>query len=136
MAVPLIHAESSARKFGGVADDYLDIHVLMDSTKATFPDNRHRVITHNSWFTTNIIPMIFGHERTNSAGKKYSTKNVAELHVLEDFRMRFIPSIQDYVSNMSYEPWMNNGFGELPDSAKLRKNDQGGNTSVTISIID
>ncbi len=58
--IPKVHADNSANKFGGKPEDYMDIHLLMDSTKGTFPDNRHRAITHNSWFTTNILPLIFG----------------------------------------------------------------------------
>lgn len=37
MAHPLRHAESSARKFGGTAGDYLPIHNWFDEPKAFFP---------------------------------------------------------------------------------------------------
>jgi hypothetical protein len=117
--VPMIHAQSSAKQFGGKAEDYIDIHELMDSTKAAFPDNRHRAITHNIWFCVNIIPKIFGHMRINSSGKQYSTKDVAERHILEDFRMKFIPSIQDYLENMEMKMWMQNGLGTPSSAAKL-----------------
>lgn len=60
MSKPLIHAYSSAKKFGGVWEDYMDIHELMDSSKSAFPDNRHRCLTHNSWFIGFIIPKVFG----------------------------------------------------------------------------
>lgn len=121
--VPQIHAESSAKKFGGDPEDYLAIHKLMDSTKAAFPDNRHRIITHNSWFTTNIIPMIFGEMITNSAGKKVSTKDIAEQHCLEDFGNKFIPSVQDWIQHLSFETWMNNGRG-VPDRMKRNSGPQ------------
>lgn len=114
MAAPYAHAESSAKRWKGVPEDYLDIHQLMDSTKGSFPDNRHRAITHQSWFTQTIIPKIFGDVRINSSGIKYIPKLVAELHVLEDFRMRFMPSVQDYLENMELKTWMNNGLG--PDT--------------------
>lgn len=119
MSVPYIHAKSSSKKFGGNPEDYMDIHELMDSSKQAFPSNQHRAITHNSWFCSNIIPKVFGHMRVNSNGREYSTKDVAEQHVLEDFKMKFIPSIQDYLENMEMKPWMNNGNGEVPNSAKL-----------------
>lgn len=115
--VPYYHAEQSAKRFGGVPEDYIDIHELMDSTKAAYPNNAHRVITHNSWFAVNIIPKVFGHQRENSEGRKYSTKDVAEYHILEDFRMRFIPSIQDYLEHLDFQPWMNNG-GDVPNRLK------------------
>lgn len=63
MAKPIIHARSSARRFGGVEKDYLPIHDLLDSSKSAFPDNRHRALTHNSWFFF-IVEKIFGHEIT------------------------------------------------------------------------
>lgn len=63
MAKPIIHARSSARRYGGEPEDYLPIHDLMDSSKAAFPDNRHRALTHNSWFFF-IVEKIFGHEIT------------------------------------------------------------------------
>lgn len=120
--VPYLHAESSAKRFGGIPEDYLDIHELMDSTKASFPNNGHRVITHNSWFVVNILPKVFGHQRINSDGKKYSVKDVGEYHILEDFRNRFIPSIQDYLEHLDFQPWMNNG-GDVPNRLKKSKND-------------
>lgn len=117
--IPYIHAELSAKRFGGIPEDYLDIHELMDSSKAAFPNNGHRVITHNSWFVVTILPKVFGHMRTNSDGKKYSTKDVGEYHILEDFRMQFIPSIQDYLEHLVVQPWMNNGAG-VPNRCALQ----------------
>jgi len=63
MAKPLIHAQSSARKFGGQPEDYLEIHDFLDSSKAVFPDNRHRALTHNSWFIF-VVERVFGHTIT------------------------------------------------------------------------
>ena len=42
MAHPLKHAQSSARKFGGRAEDYLPIHNWFDESKAFLGDFRHR----------------------------------------------------------------------------------------------
>lgn len=115
--VPYIHAELSARRFGGTAEDYIDIHELLDSSKASFPNNGHRVVTHNSWFVVTILPRIFGHQRTNSEGRKYSVKDVGEYHILEDYKMRFIPTVQDYLEHLDVQPWMNNGAG-VPNRLK------------------
>lgn len=109
--IPYIHAELSAKRYGGKPKDYLDIHELMDSSKAAFPNNMHRVLTHNSWFVVTILPKVFGHQRVNSDGRKYNVKDVGEYHILEDFKMRFIPSVQDYLENMVMQDWMNNGAG-------------------------
>lgn len=115
--IPIIHAQLSVKRFGGIPEDYLDIHELMDSSKAAFPNNGHRVLTHNSWFVVTILPKVFGHQRINSEGKTYSVKDVGEYHILEDFKMRFIPSIQDYLEHLDVQPWMNNGGG-VPNRLK------------------
>jgi len=119
MAKPYIHALSSARKYGGKAEDYLEIHNLMDSSKAAFPDNRHRCLTHNAWFIGYIIEKIFGTTRTNSDDKVYSVRDIAEQHVLEDFGGKFIPSAQDYLEEMEMKDWMNNATNnDTPHSFK------------------
>jgi hypothetical protein len=48
MAHPLKHAESSARKFGGKANDYLPIHNWFDESKAFLADFRHRALRHHA----------------------------------------------------------------------------------------
>lgn len=117
MSKPWIHAKSSARKFGGVADDYMDIHQLMDSSKSVVADNRHRVLTHNSWFLF-ILERIFGVTRTNSGGREYSVRDVGEQHIMEDYGNRFIPTPQDYIEHMAYQPWMGNDHSSAPSSYK------------------
>lgn len=126
MSKPFIHAQSSAKKFGGVWEDYISIHELLDSSKAVIADNRHRALTHNSWFISTIIPKIFGEVfKRQSDGCLVSTRDVAELHVLEDYRKRFIPSASDFLSKIPYEPWMQNGESGTPESYKnLRPNTQ------------
>lgn len=116
MAKPMFHAMNSARKFGGKAEDYLPLHDFMDSSKGAIADNRHRALTHNAWFLSNVIEKVFGHyiEVTLESGatKKVSTREIAEQHVLEDFGMRFIPTAQDYLQGIPMQDWMNNGMGQ------------------------
>lgn len=118
---PHIHAESSAKRFGGLADDYLRIHQLLDSSKGTFADNRHRALTHNAWFISEILPLIFGDTITNSNGKKVSVREIAERHVLEDYRGRFIPTAQDWLAEIEFHDWMQNGNGLPPSAKKLKQ---------------
>lgn len=118
---PYIHALSSAKKHGGEAADYLDIHNLMDSSKAAMADNRHRALTHNAWFIGTILEKIFGVVRYNSAGKAYSVRDIGEEHVLEDNRGKFIPCAQDYLQEMEMKPWMQNGAGVPPSCIRLYK---------------
>jgi membrane-bound metal-dependent hydrolase YbcI (DUF457 family) len=122
MSKPLIHAESSARKFGGVWQDYIKIHEFMDSSKAVIADNRHRALTHNSWFVAVVIPAVFGEVfKRESDGKELSSRDIAELHVLEDYKKRFIPSAHDFLSLIPFEPWMQNGEKGNPGSYEKLK---------------
>lgn len=118
MSKPWIHAKNSARKFGGKPEDYIDIHNLMDSSKGTIGDNRHRCLTHNSWFISADGPLerIFGVVIMNSDGKEVSVRDVGEQHILEDFGMRFIPTPQDYLQEMEMKGWMNNSKDSVPSS--------------------
>jgi len=120
MAKPWVHAKNSARKYGGVPEDYIDIHNLMDNTKGTLADNRHRALTHNSWFISSGGPLelIFGVVITNSDGKEVSVREIGEQHILEDFSMKFIPTPQDWLADIPMRAWMNNGKSDVPPSFK------------------
>jgi hypothetical protein len=122
MGKPHQHAESSAKKFGGNMEDYLEVHLLLDSSKMAFADNRHRALTHNSWFINHILPKIFGNTITNSQGKLVSVIDIAEQHILEDFTFHFIPTAQDYLMQMTISSWMH-GQG-LPASAFTKEEKQ------------
>lgn len=149
MAKPYIHADSSAKKFGGEANDFLEIHQMMDSTKESFPDNRHRAIFHTAqgcfaierMFGLNynliegfcakynipeqkLVDLIKECRRTgttikNANGKQVAVRDVAEQHILEDNAGKFIPSLSDYLSLMEFTDWMNNGKGVPPSNAKI-----------------
>lgn len=118
MSKPWIHAESSAKKFGGEPEDYIEIHNLLDSSKGTIADSRHRALTHNAWFLF-ILEKIFGVRIVNSEGRVVSVRDVGEQHILEDYRMRFIPSAQDFLQEIEVKEWMVSGKGQPPSSAKL-----------------
>lgn len=122
MAKPYTHALSSAKKFGGRPEDYLAIHDFLDSSKAAIADNRHRCLTHNSWFLSVVLEKVFGPTLTNSDGRVISVREVGERHVLEDYAMKFIPTPQDFLSLMPMADWMQNGGGNPPpSSAQLYK---------------
>ena len=129
MAKPLIHARSSVKHFGGVIEDYLDIHNLMDSSKAVIADSRHRALTHNSWFIGTILERIFGVYIVNSDGKQVSVRDVGEQHVMEDYGMRFIPSAQDFLEHIEFQEWMQSGKGAPPNS--FQRIEQGQKKTIT-----
>ena len=117
MANPLIHSKSSVKRWGGKVEDYLAIHELIDSPKATMNNNSARLMTHNTWFAYTIIPKVFGYNITNSDGKSVDTTDIAMLHIAEDFRMKFIPTPQDYLKHLQVQEWMCNGV-KLVDNAE------------------
>lgn len=121
---PYLHGKISSKKFGGKPEDYLKIHDFIDSSKAHFPDMRHRALLHNS-FGVYIAEMVFGTNITNSEGKLVSVRDVAEYHVIDDLGR--IPTVQDYLEGMPFYPWLGgpkrktthttlaNALGELVD---------------------
>jgi hypothetical protein len=113
MANPLIHSKSSVKRWGGKVEDYLVIHELIDSPKMTMNNNSARCLTHNTWFAYHIVPKIFGYNIVNSDGKSVDVVDIAMLHIAEDFRMKFVPTPQDYLQHLQVQPWFNNGVKEL-----------------------
>ena len=104
-----LHAKSSVKRWKGQISDYIEIHKNLDSPKCTMNNNTSRMLTHNTWYIYEIIPKIFGYNIINSDGKSVDTIDIAMLHVLEDFRHKFIPTVQDYLKHMTVMPWMNSG---------------------------
>lgn len=100
---PLLHANLSVKSHGGHVDDYLPIHNFIDSTKSAHPDVRHRAILHSA-FGCYLVEQVFGVYITNSDGKRVSTRDIAEEHILQD--LGFIPTVERYLNCMSIEPWM------------------------------
>lgn len=99
------HAKSSARKFGGIPEDYIDIHDWFDGTKSMEPTFRHRALRHH---TQGIFECekVFGHVITNSDGKEVPVRVIGEQHVKEDFS-GFIPTVHDWLKGIPAEEWMN-----------------------------
>lgn len=119
MANPHIHAESTAKRYGGDWTEYLPIHEFMDSHKSAFPDQRGRALTHSSWFVQTILPRVFGSTITNSNGRVLSVIQIGLDHIAEDYAGKFIPTAQDWLQEIEYKDWMNNGKGCPPSNAKI-----------------
>jgi len=134
MAKPYIHAKNSVKRYGGVPEDYLPIHNLLDSSKSAMADNRHRALTHNAWFIGFILEKIFGTTMVNSDGKTFSVRDIAEQHVLEDYRMKFIPTAQDFLQEMEFKPWMQNGLGNPSSVDRLPYNKNKNKAPVEVVV--
>lgn len=103
MAHPLQHAESSARKFGGKAEDYLLVHNWFDESKAFLPDFRHRALRHHAEGIY-LCEHIFGVTITNSEGEQVPVRYIGEQHVKEDLGR--IPTAQDWLLQIKPARWM------------------------------
>ena len=97
------HALSSARRFGGVAEDYLPLHDWFDESKAITADFRHRALRHHAEGIF-MLERFFGTVVTVSTGRDVPVRLIGEQHVIED--LGFIPSFADWVRCIRPEPWM------------------------------
>lgn len=129
---PYLHAKISAKKFGGVPEDYLDIHTWFDHSKGHIADMRHRVILHNS-FGIWLCESVFGvtmqkpdgtFYRTsyiiNSDGDKVQVRDIGEQHVLDD--LGHIPSLERCLAGLALETWMGGPMKKLKASKVALKN--------------
>ena len=94
MAHPILHAKSSAKKFGGKWEDYIHIHNWLDETKGWYGHSFHRIWRHHS---EGIFEMEqrFGPEFKNSDGKIVYTRYIGEQHVKEDCD-GYIPTAKEW----------------------------------------
>jgi hypothetical protein len=103
VAHPLKHAQSSARKFGGKAEDYLAIHQWFDESKAFLADFRHRALRHHAEGIF-LCEKLFGVAIKNSEGALVPVRYLAEQHVKEDLGR--IPTAQDWLLQIQPQRWM------------------------------
>lgn len=104
MSNPYHHALSSVKKWGGVVEDYLPIHDWFDASKELYGDFRHRALRHHSQGIFEA-ERVFGHTITIQSGRVIPVRWIGEQHVIED--CGFIPSIQDWFSQITPQQWMN-----------------------------
>ena len=114
MAHPLKHAENSARKFGGKAEDYLAIHNWFDESKAFLADFRHRALRHHAEGIF-LCEKLFGVAIENSDGNHVPVRYIGEQDIKED--LGCIPTAQDWLLQIKPQRWM---YGKEYNE-KLRK---------------
>ncbi len=130
---PWIHAENSAKRWGGTPAQYLKIHDWFDQTKAHMPDMRHRAILHSS-FGIYLCEQFFGTHiqikilpKGGGVGfKTVQVRDIAEWHVIED--LGFIPTVQDYLKELPYYDWLG---GKPRKAAKKMKLSDFDNITLT-----
>lgn len=103
-----LHAQASARKFGGTPEDFLPIHQWIDQFKSTFGDVRHRALLHHAkgpWMAQEVFGVAIEIDRKDGSGKKkVMVRDIAENHIVED--LGWLPSPSDWLSCMECKVWM------------------------------
>jgi hypothetical protein len=84
MAHPLQHAKSSVKKWGGVPEDYIQIHEM-------FRHHSEGIFECEEYFGKSFI---------NSDGKTVYTRYVGEQHVKEDCN-NYIPTAKEWLDNIN-----------------------------------
>jgi hypothetical protein len=103
MGHPYYHALSSARRFGGKAEDYQPIHDWFDESKKLVGDFRHRALRHHAEGIF-MAETLFGTTITNSDGRRVPVRLIGEQHVVEDLGR--IPTAADWLRRIMPERWM------------------------------
>jgi hypothetical protein len=110
MAHPFHHSISSAKRFGGVPEDYQAIHDWFDATKAHYANWRHRALRHHSQGIYEA-EQVFGTTITTSNGRQVPVRLIGEQHVRED--LGIIPTVADWLRAIGdpneIKPWMTRG---------------------------
>lgn len=107
MAQSYVHAQASARHFGGKPEDYIAIHEWIDQFKSTFGDVRHRAMLHHAkgpWMAQEVFGHVIEVELEDGKTKKVLVRDIAENHIVED--LGCIPSPGDWLECMNCVTWM------------------------------
>jgi hypothetical protein len=136
------HAISSAKRFGGSADDYLPIHNFLDATKSAWADHRHRAVLHHSYgifLTEQTIGLqeevrllrrlieriprwlrsLLRIQLPNATPVVIRTSSGREvpIRVIAEQHIiedcGFVPSLEDYLGEMPTQSWMVRGAVKL-----------------------
>lgn len=105
MGDPLDHAKSSAKKFGGLASDYIELHKIMDSSKLFLADWRHRAIMHNTFGVYLMENYIIGPVlKRASDDVEICTRTICTQHIMED--LNTVPTLGEFLREMPLRRWM------------------------------
>ena len=102
MSHAFYHATSSANAFGGVAEDYLEIHAWFDRSRAGTSSILHRFLSHHTQGIADAVEH-FGKTITISTGRKVPVSLIGEQHITED--LGFVPTLDDFIGMMTPGRW-------------------------------
>lgn len=121
----LEHAQLSVNRYGGVVEDYIKIHKIMDSSKLYFASWQHRLFSHNLWFV-NVITELMGDVIINSDNKPILVRDILIDHLKEDLD-GFTPDLKDWIRQIRFAPignWVNRPQRHLINQLNNKDNEQ------------
>lgn len=92
---PLQHAQISAKTYGGVWTDYIEIHNFFDSSKSSCAHFKHRFLLHHAE-GIDLAVRLFGEKLTNSDGQTNSIRQILTDHLIED--VGSVVTIEDWAN--------------------------------------
>jgi len=95
------HCLLSERKFGGRAEDYIEVHKFIDSSKFFFYHIKHRLLLHNLWGAELCIRYL-GDFIKNSDGKIILIRDISVAHFQEDLSGK-APTLYDWLKDNKEE---------------------------------
>lgn len=102
MGNSLYHAKSSANKWGGTWEDYIEIHKWLDASKELFGDVRHRALRHH---TQGCFEAEAKFGIAIKVGKReVPVRDICEQHIVED--LGFLPTLGWWLDQMQIHPAM------------------------------
>lgn len=96
------HCVSSAKAFGGVAEDYAKLHAWMDRSRAGTDKLLHRMLAHHTQGIADGVAL-FGDTWEISTGARIPTSLILNRHVRED--LGFMPTLEHYLELLHCPRW-------------------------------
>ena len=93
------HSELSAIKFGGNANDYLELHKFIDSSKLFYFNVKHRAILHHT-YGVELCMQMFGDVIINQENQSILVRDLAVEHIKEDLS-GIVPTLKDWFDKNS-----------------------------------
>lgn len=118
---PYHHALSSVKRFGGVVEDYIEIHNWFDGSKRSYANFRHRALRHHAEGIFDCEDK-FGVVIRNNDGKTIPVRQIGEQHVTED--LGFIPTMKEWYEKIPGAKWMFKNSTLTSEQKQLLDNDK------------
>lgn len=102
----LAHATDSVARWGGIVENYMPVHTLLDQTGVVLylgSTVKARALLHHS-LGCFLAERAFGTNLTTSHGRQVSVRDVCERHIIKD--VGYIPTVHDWLTHMPMLHWL------------------------------